>query len=169
MQLYEYSRIFDAFRRDCEEGLIPEEARADTWEALQLEAGEKIDNTASYIKGQRAEADELRKEAAVLLKRAREAEDAADYWTRKLADALPRFGYEKKYESPRHKLSLRASKATVIEDVSAFREWAKATNNNDLLTYKDPEPDKNRIKEAIQSGREIFGAYIEERRNLVIK
>jgi hypothetical protein len=42
-------------------------------------------------------------------------------------------------------------------------------NNNDLLTFKRPEPNKTAIKEMLQGGFDIPHAELVERNNMSIK
>ena len=67
----------------------------------------------------------------------------------------------RKIESPRNVISLAKTAPKMVVD-DDFTAWAEANGRDDLLTYKQPEPNKSAIKEAIQSGAEIPFAHIEE-------
>jgi hypothetical protein len=50
-----------------------------------------------------------------------------------------------------------------------FAHWAQVNNRDDLLSYKEPTPNKTAIKAAIKSGQKISGASIVEKNNIQIK
>ena len=63
----------------------------------------------------------------------------------------------------------RKSKQTVVDDESAFVEWAAKNGREDLLTYKAPSISKTAIKDAILRGADIPGARVVELNNISIK
>lgn len=169
MKLFEYPAILDEFCEAVDRGEIPEDAVYDTLEAITEEADAKIDGVAGFAKTCYANAEECRKEAAKLMARAKRYDKIGDNTADYLAAELPRLGYNKKFESSRNVLSFRDSKAVEIADEGVFVRWAQENNADDLLTYKDPTPSKSKIKDAINAGREVYGAAIVTRRNLIIK
>lgn len=60
------------------------------------------------------------------------------------------------------KINFRKSKSVVVDDIDLLPETCK-------LTKVSVTPDKKMIKELIESGAKIEGAYISENRNLQIK
>lgn len=168
MNLYEYENAYRDFFNAVDAGEIPEEAIADTLESIVGDIDGKIDNVACYIKSAYAEVDAIKAEARSLMERAKSKERAADRLKEYLAERLPAFGYDKKFESTRNKLSFRSSKAVVVDDDFSFANWAMH-HAEDLITFKTPEPNKKAIKDAIAEGREVVGARIEERKSLIIK
>ena len=67
----------------------------------------------------------------------------------------------RKIESSRNVISLAKTAPMMVVDDN-FTSWAEANGRDDLLTYKQPEPNKSAIKDAIQAGEEIPFAHIEE-------
>ena len=59
-------------------------------------------------------------------------------------------------------------KSTAVEVDDEFIDYAMK-NNNDLLTYKQPEPNKTVIKGMLQGGFDIPHAELVERNNMSIK
>ena len=78
-----------------------------------------------------------------------------------ISNAMALFGVDK-IESPTLKLSFRKSKSVNVADLEAL--------DQKYVTVKvTKSADKKAIKEAIESGEEVKGAYIEENFNLQIK
>ena len=71
-----------------------------------------------------------------------------------------------KFETARVKCAYRKTQAVECND--GFIEWARE-NADDLLSFKDPTPNKTKIKEAIKSGREVKFAAIVDGESLSIK
>ena len=169
MTLYELSDTYAAFLAALEASEIPEEAVADTLEGLTSSMDEKIDNIACLIKNLEADAAAIKAEAKALAERAASKQKNADRLRQYLTDMLPRSGYEsKKFETQRNCLSWRRSEAVVFDDEPGFIVWA-TRNNPTLLKWKDPEPVKSAIKDAIKAGIEVEGAAVVTRNNLQIK
>ncbi|MFR9051319.1 MAG: siphovirus Gp157 family protein, partial [Hominilimicola sp.] len=59
-------------------------------------------------------------------------------------------------------------KSTAVEVDDEFIDYAMK-NNNDLLTFKRPEPNKTVIKGMLQGGFDIPHAELVERNNMSIK
>ena len=71
--------------------------------------------------------------------------------------------------TPRVVISFRKSEAVEIENESDFVAWAQSQNRDDLLTYKDPVPNKTAIKKAIKDGQNVSGAELLGKANIQIK
>lgn len=65
-------------------------------------------------------------------------------------------------------VSYRSVKSVQIQDDAALIAWAEQ-NDDSLLSYKDPTISKTAVKEAIEAGREIPGATIETKNQIIIK
>lgn len=130
-------------------------------EELQMARETKIDNIALYYKECIASADALKKEAALLKKRADSAEKKAERLKTYLSNSMINSG-NLTHESSKCKITFRSSKSVVIDDVDALPKK--------LITKKiEYAPDKKAIKEAIDEGKKIKGAHIEEKKNIQIK
>lgn len=166
MRLYELAANYQSFINAVESGEIPEDAIADTLESITATLEEKADNTACVIKNMTAEIDALRAEERNLAERRKVKENQVKRLREYLSNALIQSGYNK-IETARNKISFRKSESVKIDDESAFIEWAMK-DNDEYLTYKEPTINKTAIKKALTDGKEIKGAYIEQKQNLQI-
>ena len=66
------------------------------------------------------------------------------------------------------KVAISYRKSTAVEVDDEFIDYAMK-NNNDLLTFKRPEPNKTVIKGMLQGGFDIPHAELVERNNMSIK
>ncbi len=165
MSLYSLANDYEMFIAAVENGEIPEEAIADSLEAIEGEIDIKIDNIASAIKNMLAEAAAIKEEEKRLAERRKAKERHAERITDYLSNMMQLLG-KKKYESARNKISFRISKPVKITDEAAFIEWAmnnapEAVN----VTYK---PSLSAIKEMIATA-DVPYAVIEENANIQIK
>lgn len=157
MTLYEIeSEILNCF--DPETGEILDEALLD---ALNLERTVKIENILCLIKNLNAEANAIRDEEKNLERRRKSAENKAERLKNYVAMALN----GENFKTPRVSATWRKSKAVVVDDVCNLMTG----DFDSFLKYKEPEPDKTKIKQALESGFKIPGCRIEERNNMNIK
>lgn len=167
MKLYEIADEYQRMLSVMEEYEMPEDVILNTLETVQDEADQKIDNIVSMIKNLTGDIEALKKESAALMARAKTKQNNVDRLQQYLTNYLPMIGYaDKPFENNHHKVSFRKSKQ--VEVLPEFIKWAEQ-NAEDLLRYKEPEPDKTKIKEAINAGEELPFAQIVERKNLQIK
>lgn len=167
MTLYEIADQYQQMLTEMEEYDLPEEVILNTMECIQDTADDKIDAIASIIKNLTGDIRALKEEAAALTARAKTKQNNVDRLQQYLTNYLPMIGYaDKPFENNHHKVSFRKSKQ--VEVLPEFIKWAEQ-NAEDLLRYKEPEPDKTKIKEAINAGEELPFAQIVERKNLQIK
>ena len=157
MKLYE---IEDAILNclDPETGEIIDEALFDE---LNLKREEKIENMLLAVKNLTAEAKAIREEEFNLAKRRKVAENKAECLKNFVAGILDGMNFK----TPRVVATWRKSEGVVVGSVSDLMK----NNLDDYLKYKEPEPDKTKIKAALKSGVNVPGCYIEERNNLNIK
>ena len=165
MKLYEIAGDYLALLQAIDEGDIPEEAIADTLEALEGEIEFKADNLACMLKTLDAEAAAIRAEEKNLAERRKHKENLIERIKQYLSDNLQRLNIDK-FETARNKITFRRSESVIVDD--SFILWAK-DNRADLLTFADPTANKTAIKAAIKGGAEIEGAYIESKQNIQIK
>jgi len=158
VNLYEINQEIDRAIQNC---IDPEtgEILDDTSEldALTLARDEKIENIACYIKNLKADAEAIRTEEKKLAERRKTCENRAEWLKKYLANNLQ----GEKFKSPRVAVSWRRSQAVVVEDIRKLPE--------DYLRYKDPEPDKTAIKDAIKKGFDVEGAELVDNLSMVIK
>ena len=166
MKLYEIANEYLALVEAIENEEIPEEAVADTLEAITAEIEDKADNIACLMKSLNAEALAIREEEKRLAKRRQAKERVAERCKEYLSDMLQKVGIDK-VETTRNKITFRKSEAVEVDEV-AFINWAM-TNRDDLLTYSAPTANKTEIKKALKDGAEIVGAVLRVNQNIQIK
>lgn len=166
MKLYELTNDYLALQEAIENGEIPEEALADTLEAITGSLEDKVDSIACILKGMDADIAAIKAEEDRLEARRQTKEAARDRLKQYLSDSLQRAGMDK-LETARNRISFRKSEKVVIDE-NTLMVWA-LTYRDDLLTYTDPKPNLTAIKAAIKNGDEVFGASLCENRNIQIK
>lgn len=144
---------------DMETGEIEDEKRFDE---LQMERTQKVENIGCYYKNLVAEAKAMRDEETTLAQRRRAVENKAERIKNLLAYALR----GEKFESPKVRCSYRKSKAVQVD--GGFVAWAQE-HADDLLTFKEPTPNRTAIKAALADGREIEHAEIITNESLQVK
>ena len=158
MSIYE---IDDAITSlvDMETGEIDDEKRYDE---LQMERTQKVENIGCYYKNLVAEAKAMKDEEANLAQRRKAVENKAERIKSLLVYALK----GEKFESPKVRCGYRKAKSVQVDD--SFVAWARE-HAGDLLTYKEPTPNRKAIKEALEDGREIEHAEIVTNESLQVK
>ena len=132
----------------------------DALDALNMERDAKIEGVVCWIKDLKAEAEALKAEKQALADRQKSAENKAESLKKWLAFALN----GQKFSSPKAAVSFRKSQSVEITDINAL-----AMENDDLIIYQEPKPDKTAIKKAIKDGRTVNGAELVENVNVIIK
>ena len=167
--LYEISDQYAAFLSAVESGEIPEEAIADTLDAIDGEFTDKADNIACFIKSLLAEKQAIKAEIDVLNERAEAKQRKADKLTDYLYQMFKLSG-KTKIETARNVMSIRKNPPRVeIDDEAAFIGWAQTEHKTDFLTIKDPTVNKTAVKEALKAGIEIPHAQLVSSEKLTIK
>ena len=144
---------------DMETGEIDDEKRYDE---LQMERTKKVENIGCYYKNLVAEAKAMREEEANLAQRRKAVEGKAERIKNLLAYALK----GEKFESPKVRCSYRKEKSVQVDD--SFVDWARC-HAADLLTFKEPVPNRTAIKAALADGLEIEHAEIVTNESLQVK
>ena len=153
MTLYEIDqRIMECW--DPDTGEILDEQRLDE---LQMARDTKIENIALWIKNLKSDAAAIKAEKDALAQRQKAAESKAELLERYLESALA----GETFKTPRVAVTYRKSEQIVITDGVQL--------DDQYLRYREPEPDKTAIKEAIKSGLEIDGVSLKTRMNMQIK
>lgn len=141
------------------------EINEDALNALELAWDEKAENIACYIKNLEADAAKLRDEEKALAERRRAKERKVERLRDYLASMMTLVG-KTKVEYTRAVITTRKSQS--VEVGEGFIKWAQE-NADDLLTYKEPTPNKTAIKEAIKAGAHVEHAQIVENITAQIK
>lgn len=142
---------------DSETGEIIDEKRLD---ALQMAREKKIENILLWIKNLKSEAGAIREEEKKLADRRQSDEKKAESLTQYVQNALN----GEKFKTSRVVASYRKSEAVIVDDLQLMQETC-----DEYLKYKDPEPDKAKIKAALKDGITVPGCHLEERQNITIK
>ena len=166
MKLYEIANEYLALVEAIENEELPEDAIADTLEAITAEIEDKADNIACLMKTLNAEALAIREEEKKLAKRRQAKERVAERCKEYLSYMLQKVGIGS-METTRNKITFRKSEAVEVDE-EAFINWAM-TNRDDLLTYSAPTANKTEIKKALKDGVEIVGAVLRVNQNIQIK
>ena len=132
------------------------------FEELQMQREEKIENTALWYKNLVAESKAIREEEKALAERRKSLENKAE----NLKNFINRTLDGNKFSTSKVAISYRKSTAVEVDD--EFIDYA-IKSNSDLLTYKQPEPNKAVIKEMLQAGFDIPHAELTVRNNMSIK
>lgn len=125
--------------------------------ALQMEREQKIENVALWYKNLLSDAAQYKAEKDAFAEREHAARAKAESLKAYLQNALQ--GYA--YKSTRVNISYRKSSSVVVDDVLSLPPR--------FVKFKDPEPDKIAIKEAIKNGEEVNGAHVENNVSIIIK
>lgn len=155
MKLYEIASDIELFWSAVEEGEIPPEAVADTWDGLEYDFESKVDNLACVYKNHEAEARAIKEEEEKLAARRKTLETRAKQVKEYLLEQMQRVG-KKKVETGRNVVSLRATPGSVaVADTQALYQLRP-----DLFRVKEPEADKTRIREELKAGKELPGCEL---------
>lgn len=130
--------------------------------SLQMERDAKIENVACWIKDLKAEAEAIKQEKQALAERQKVAENKADSLKKWLAYALD----GQNFSTSKCAVSFRKTESVEVtpdglENLKAMRD--------DLLKYKEPEPDKTAIKQALKSGLSVRGVQLVQNTSTIIK
>jgi len=164
MKLYEIKEMYQRFADMVEDGLIDDDAIADTFEAIEGEFEDKADNIACLLKTWKAEAEAIKAEIKVLDERVKQKEKRAENLKNYLSDTMQQLG-KAKVETARNVLSFRKSTSLYIPDEETF-----INKYPDLIKVevKKSIPKKD-ITDLIKAGNELEGAELITKENLQIK
>lgn len=151
------SRLESAFEKavDPETGEILDETMLIEFEQLQMERDDKIENIACWIKNLKADAAALKAEKEAFAKRQKAAERKVE----SLSKYLNAYLAGARYKGKRASITYRKVAQVEIADEAAIPEEFKRVKI---------EPNKVDIKLAIRQGKEVPGASLVEKNNMVI-
>ena len=128
----------------------------ESFEQLQMERDQKIENIALYYKNLMAEAKALEDEEERFAERKKVAKNRADSLKKYLDTILQ----GNPLKTTKFNVTYRTSEQTKIDDLWKIPE--------EFLKYKDPEPNLTELKKAIKSGAVIQGCHLETVNNISI-
>lgn len=167
MKLYEISEQYKEFLSLYEYSDIPEDAKIDTFDSIECEFKEKVDNIACFIKNLRAEAEAIKNEIKTLEARMKSKIHKSENLTRFLKFEMSYLNKDR-IETPRNKITIKKNPESVwVSD--EFVDWASSNSQEKFLKFKKPEPNKTAIKEAINSGEIFSFAHLIQTERLEIK
>lgn len=153
MNLYEIeSAILDCI--DQETGEIVD---IEKLEQLSMERDTKVENIALWIKNLKAESEAYKAEKQSFEQKQRVAENKLS----SLKEYLSGYLNGEKFKTTKVSCSFRNSTAVEVSDMSLLPEEFKR--------YREPEPMKTEIKEAINKGVDVPGAALVSNLSLIIK
>ena len=167
MRLYEIAQDYKEILEAIEYGIIPEEAIADTLEAIEGELHEKVDSIACFIKELRADITAIKRERDALQERLSAKVKKVEYLTDYLTRTLTELGVSK-METARNQISFRKSTCVTILGEEEFIEWVQK-EAPELLKFAKPEISLTAVKNAIKGGRTLEGVSIDVNNNIQLK
>lgn len=176
MKLYEltndFAQLFDRFDEiskldgDAEEY---KQAWFDTLSGIEEEFEVKAENIGAYIKELTAAAKYLKAEEEALSKRRKAKEKQAEWLKKYLLESMQDIG-RKKIDRPMAVLSVKNCPESVrFQDEKAFVDACMRSGHDEFLRYKTPEIDRTAVKEVLQRGGKVEGAYLAREQRIDIK
>ena len=160
--LYEIdAAILDCVDLETGEILDPEKL-----DALQMEREQKLEGVALWVKDLNAEMTAVKKEADKLTARKKSLENKIEGLKTWLLYALN----GEKLKTPRCNVYQTHSQKVVIDDEKAMVDMLMSSPSGEkFLRMKEPEIDKNALKDSLKQGYEFEYAHLEETESVVIK
>ena len=135
-------------------------------DALQMERAQKLEGVALWIKDLKAEAEAVKAEADKLNARKKAIDNKVESLKTWLLYAL---GGEK-LKTARCNVYQTHSQKVVIDDEKAMIDMLMSSPSGEkFLRIKEPEIDKNALKDSLKQGYEYEFAHLEETEGLVIR
>ena len=135
-------------------------------DALQMERAQKLEGVALWVKDLKAEAEAVKAEADKLTARKKAIDNKVEGLKTWLLYAL---GGEK-LKTPRCNVYQTHSQKVVIDDEKAMIDMLMSSPSGEkFLRMKEPEIDKNALKDSLKQGYEYEFAHLEETEGLVIR
>ena len=148
---------------DLETGEILDSAKLD---ALQMERERKLEGVALWIKDLKAEASAVKEEADKLNARKKSLDNKIDGLKQWLLYALN----GEKLKTPRCNVYQTHSQKVVIDDEKALIDmFMTSPFGEKFLRMKEPEIDKNALRDSMKQGYEYEFAHLEATEGVVIK
>lgn len=162
MKIYEIDREIEALLNEIDEETGEILFDTDKLESLQMERDKKVENLALAVKNITAEAAAIKAERDALYERQKAAEREADRARKYLEFVL----HGDTFKTARVAVSYRSSSRLEVDE--GFIAWAKRRAKN-LLTIKEPEPNKTAIKEMLKRNEKVPHVQMVTVQNMQIK
>ena len=134
-------------------------------DALQMERAQKLEGVALWVKDLKAEAEAVKAEADKLNARKKAIDNKVESLKTWLMYAL---GGEK-LKTPRCNVYQTHNQKVVIDDEKAMIDMLMSSPFGEkFLRIKEPEIDKNALKDSLKQGYEYEFAHLEETESIVI-
>lgn len=162
INLYEISEAIEtAFNLavDPETGEVDDE-KLYLLEMLEMDRDKKVENIACLIKNLRADATAYKAEKDVFAKRQKQAENKADSLVRYLETALN----GEKFSSEKCAISFRKTNKIVLDEGMTVYDI-----DTHFLRMKEPELDKQAIKQALADGIKVEGVHEEPGLSMTVR
>jgi hypothetical protein len=161
MKIYEIDKEIEALLNEVDENgeILFDPEKLD---ALQMERDRKVENLALAVKNLVATAAAIKAEKDALYERQKATERDAERAKKYLEFVLN----GEKFETARVAVSYRSSSRLEVDD--GFIAWAKRKAKN-LLTIKEPEPNKTAIKEMLKRNEKVPHVQMVTVQNMQIK
>ena len=124
---------------------------------LVMERDKKIRNIACWIRNLESDENALAEQIKLFTAR----KTACKNKWESLKSYLAAFLHGSKWQNEEVKISWRKSESVEVSNVKELPE--------EYLKYKDPEPDKVKLKADLKAGAEIDGAFLVTKENIQIK
>ena len=148
---------------DMETGEILDSEKLD---ALQMERERKLEGVALWVKDLSAEAAAVKEEADKMIARKKSLDNKITSLKNWLLYALD----GEKLKTPRCSVYQTHSQKVVIDDEKALIDmFMSSPFGEKFLRIKDPEIDKNALKDSMKQGYEYDFAHLETTESVVIK
>lgn len=161
--LYELNNELKLLKIIAEDPETDEEALLGSMEAVVGEIEVKADGYAKVIRSLEADMAAIKVEKDRLIKRSKAIENNISRMKQVLQTSME-LADKPKFNTELFSFNIQKNPAAVVidtEDIFSIPE--------DYLTYKDPEPNKKAIKEALQNGEALDFAHLEQSQSLRIK
>ena len=153
--------ILDCVDQETGEILDPEKL-----DALQMEREQKLEGVALWVKDLKAEAEAVKAESDKLIARKKALDNKIDGLKQWLLYALN----GEKLKTPRCNVYQTHSQKVVIDDEKALVDMLMTSPFGEkFLRVKEPEIDKNALKDSMKQGYEYEFAHLEQTESVVIK
>lgn len=153
MKLYEYAESYRYLLDQVESGEYTEDDVKDTLEAIGICTAEAVEQVGKIILEADAGVAALKAEEDRVKARRMALERKETALKEYLKNALEMMG-ERKVKTPLVTVSIRKNPDSV-QLTPQFVQWAATAGRDDLLRYREPEPDKRKILEALKAGDKL--------------
>ena len=151
---------------DCVDLETGEILDAEKLDALQMEREQKLEGVAMWVKDLKAEAEAVKAEADRLTARKKALDNKIDGLKNWLLYALN----GEKLKTARCNVYQTHSQKVVIDDEKALVDMLMTSPFGEkFLRVKEPEIDKNALKDSMKQGYEYEFAHLEQTESVVIK